>query len=99
MLKPRDCVLPGCWLRSVLGPPAVKPCWCSAEHMNERNRQAKRAQRECNDLFLLMTVHRSAAPPCHPHVLQPAKQPSDCCSTKKIKPMGALTAPGLEFRV
>lgn len=36
----------------------MKPSSVRAEVMNDRHRQAKRAQKECADLYLLLLMHR-----------------------------------------
>jgi len=37
-----------------------KSQYALAGHLNKRNREAKRAQRECSDLFFLSSLHRLA---------------------------------------
>lgn len=47
----------------------------TAAHINETHRQAKRAQKECSDLYLLLLLHKCEPAPC----FKPSARKSNSC--------------------
>jgi len=48
--------------------------------MNERHRQAKRVQKDCADLYLLLLMHRRGRPPSRTPLTAPARAMAQRCS-------------------